>query len=110
MNFLLSARALLDQAIQMDELVEPLWSRKEAAKFLGVSVQTKNMDKRGEAPPTIQVSRRRFLYRPSDCREFLRSRERKAPARIPAAPVEPDRESPVEWTLEALGRRALHAW
>jgi len=92
LNFLLIASALPGQTPQESErpLMERLWSRKETAKFLGVSLETlKNMEKRGETPPVIQVSLRRLMYRPQDWHDLLRSRERKphgrnAPASRPA--------------------------
>jgi predicted DNA-binding transcriptional regulator AlpA len=54
---------------------DQLRSRSEFARMLGVSVDTvKAMEKRGEAPPRIQVSPKIVAYRESDIQEFLNSR------------------------------------
>jgi predicted DNA-binding transcriptional regulator AlpA len=45
------------------------------SRMLGVSVDTvKAMEKRGEAPPRIQVSPKVVAYRDSDIQKFLSAR------------------------------------
>jgi predicted DNA-binding transcriptional regulator AlpA len=54
---------------------DQLRSRSEFARLLGVSVDTlKAMERRGEAPPRIQVSPKVVAYRDSDIQKFLSAR------------------------------------
>ena len=56
----------------------PLLTDKQIAELLTVCVMTvTRMRKRGELPPTIQVSPRRHATRSSAIRQLLKERERK---------------------------------
>jgi predicted DNA-binding transcriptional regulator AlpA len=66
---------------------DQLRSRSEFARLLGVSVDTlKAMERRGEAPPRIQVSPKVVAYRDSDIQKFLSARTIDAGPRLRSPP------------------------
>jgi predicted DNA-binding transcriptional regulator AlpA len=65
---------MISFGVVMDN-IDYVRSRKQTAARLNISVKTlQRMEQRGEAPPRVRITERRYGYRDSAIEQFLKSR------------------------------------